>query len=115
MTHDICVMASFAFGWITADLLIAIGTRIRRRWRLPKTRTWLETVVLSPDGPIELKNLKYSWARGYDVTLQWDDIDRTATTRHKRLTSPLHLRTFVEGVKSGVFLATATESPSTTG
>lgn len=93
-------------GIASAQLLAFIVRICWRRYRLPQTRAWLETEVLSPDGPIELKSLEYSWRRGYQVTLQWDDIDRVGIAKHKGLGTPLLLATFVGGVKSGVFLAT---------
>lgn len=114
MIPDIYMMIGVMLGLATGHAIAAISTRLFRRWKLPKTKTWLETTVLSTDGPIELKHLEYRWS-GYTVTLQWDDINRTAISRRNRLASPELLKTFVEGVKSGIFLATATESPSTAG
>lgn len=93
-------------GIASAELVAFVVRSCWRRYRLPNTRAWLETEVLSPDGPIELTSLEYHWRRGYQVTLQCDYIDRVGITKHKRLGTPLLLATYVGGVKSGVFLAT---------
>ncbi|WP_104151106.1 hypothetical protein [Mycobacterium intracellulare] len=102
---DVIVILGVTMGLAVGQLIWFISGYFWRRYRLPVTRAWIETEVLSLDGPIGVTELKYGW-RGYRVALQWDDIDRVGIARHWRLTNRLLLKTYVEGVKSGVFIAT---------